>query len=65
MEIVPVIQRCVGRTNASTSITTTAAMQTMTSGAINDQLIIGIIDCAKKISRKNAKYAKDAKPLII
>jgi hypothetical protein len=46
-EIVPVIQRCVGRANASTSITTTAAMQTMTSGAINDQLIIGIIACAK------------------
>jgi hypothetical protein len=40
-------------------------MQTITSGAINDQLIIGIIDCAKKISGKNAKYAKDAMQLII
>jgi hypothetical protein len=46
-EMLPVIQRCVGRANASTSITTTAAAQTMTSGAINAQLMIGIIDCAK------------------
>src|SRR5215211_7192030 len=47
-EMPPVIQRCVGRTNASTSITVTAATQTITSGAINDQLMMGITDCAKK-----------------
>src|SRR6185369_9667394 len=47
-EMPPVIQRCVGRTKASTSITRTAAAQTITSGAINDQLTMGITDCAKK-----------------
>src|ERR1044071_3870768 len=47
-EIPPVSQRCVGRAKASTSITSTAATQTITSGAINDQLMMGITDCAKK-----------------
>src|SRR5215213_9272495 len=47
-EMLPVIQRCVGRTKASTSITNTAATETITSGAINDQLMMGITDCAKK-----------------
>src|SRR5689334_18562462 len=46
-EMPPVIQRCVGRAKASTSITTTAATQTITSGAINDQLTMGITDCAR------------------
>src|SRR6185369_764722 len=47
-EMPPVIQRCVGRTKASTSFTVTAAAQRITSGAINDQLTMGITDCAKK-----------------
>src|SRR5687768_2191658 len=47
MEMPPVIQRCEGRVNASTSITITAAAQTITSGAISDQLITGIVDCAR------------------
>src|SRR5215213_4980095 len=47
-EMLPVIQRCVGRTKASTSITNTAATETITSGAINDQLMMGITDCPKK-----------------
>src|SRR5919199_1041100 len=64
-EMLPVIQRWVGRTNASTSITTTAAVQAITSGAISDQLMIGIIDWAKNISRKGAKKAKGAKASII
>jgi hypothetical protein len=46
-EIVPVTQRCVGRPNASTSMTSTATEQTITSGAISDQLMTGISsDCA-------------------
>ena len=40
--MLPVIQRWVGRANASTSITNTAATQTITSGAISDQLTMGI-----------------------
>src|SRR5829696_1883523 len=47
-EMLPVIQRCVGRAKASTSITNTAATETITSGAINDLLMMGITDCAKK-----------------
>jgi hypothetical protein len=57
-EMPPVIQRCVGRTKASTSITNTAAAQTITSGAINDQLMMGITDCAK-----NELIDRQKKPL--
>src|SRR6187397_808217 len=38
---VPVIQRCIGRAKASTSITTTPTTQTINSGAISAKLISG------------------------
>ena len=49
--MLPVIQRCVGRAKASTSITRTAAAQTITSGAINAQLI-----SASLIARKTNSF---------
>ena len=44
---VQIVERCVGRAKASTSITTTAATQTITSGAIKDQLMIGIMAASR------------------
>src|SRR6185503_19087758 len=44
-EIAPVIQRCFGRAKASTSITTTPTKQTISSGAINEKLTSGGVNC--------------------